>query len=89
VRFPALNLAWQALRAGGSAPAVLNAANEVAVQAFLDRRIGFLDVAAIVSEVLARSGGSQLSTLEDVLAVDAAARICARQLVLEREDKNG
>jgi 1-deoxy-D-xylulose-5-phosphate reductoisomerase len=88
VRFPALNLAWQALRAGGSAPAVLNAANEIAVQAFLDRRVGFLDIAAIVSEVLSRSAGSQLLTLEDVLAVDAAARESARGLVTEREDKN-
>jgi 1-deoxy-D-xylulose-5-phosphate reductoisomerase len=81
VRFPALNLAWQALRSGGAAPAILNAANEIAVQAFLDRRIGFLDIAAIVSEVLARSGDSQLSTLEDVLAVDADARRRAAGLV--------
>jgi 1-deoxy-D-xylulose-5-phosphate reductoisomerase len=81
VRFPALNLAWQALRSGGAAPAILNAANEIAVQAFLDRRIGFLDIAAIVSEVLARSGASQLSSLEDVLAVDADARRRAAGLV--------
>jgi 1-deoxy-D-xylulose-5-phosphate reductoisomerase len=81
VRFPALNLAWQALRTGGAAPATLNAANEIVVQAFLDRRIGFLDIAAIVSEVLARSGASQLSTLEDVLAVDADARQRAAALV--------
>jgi 1-deoxy-D-xylulose-5-phosphate reductoisomerase len=81
VRFPALNLAWQALRSGGAAPAILNAANEIAVQAFLDRRIGFLDIAAIVSEVLGRSGDSQLSTLEDVLAVDADARRRATGLV--------
>jgi 1-deoxy-D-xylulose-5-phosphate reductoisomerase len=88
VRFPALNLAWQALRAGGSAPAVLNAANEIAVQAFLDRRIGFLDIAAIVSEVLARSGASQLGNLEDVLAVDAAARSRAAILVDDIGDRN-
>lgn len=81
VRFPALNLAWQALRTGGAAPATLNAANEIAVQAFLDRRIGFLDIAAIVSEVLARSGASQLSTIEDALTVDADARRHAAALV--------
>ncbi len=77
VRFPALNLAWQALRAGGSAPAVLNAANEIAVQAFLDRRIGFLDIAAIVSEVMTKSKPTQLETLEDVLAIDSASRALA------------
>ncbi len=87
VRFPALNLAWQALRTGAAAPAILNAANEIAVQAFLDRRIGFLDIAAIVSEVLARSASSQLSCLEDVLAVDAAARARATALVAETGGK--
>jgi 1-deoxy-D-xylulose-5-phosphate reductoisomerase len=87
VRFPALNLAWQALRAGGSAPAVLNAANEIAVQAFLDRRIGFLDIAAIVSEVLTKSGPGQLETLEDVLAIDAAARALAASEIAHLEMK--
>ncbi len=77
VRFPALNLAWQALRAGGGAPAVLNAANEMAVQAFLDRRIGFLDIAAIVSEVLTKAKPGALNTLADVMAVDAMARTLA------------
>ena len=53
-RFPALRLAKEALAAGGVAPAALNAANETAVAAFLDRRIGFLDIAATVSETLER-----------------------------------
>jgi 1-deoxy-D-xylulose-5-phosphate reductoisomerase len=87
VRFPALNLAWQALRAGGAAPAILNAANEIAVQAFLDRRIGFLDIAAIVSEVLTKSRPSMLTTLEDVLAVDNAARVLAVTEVSHMEMK--
>lgn len=60
VRFPALDLARQALRAGGAAPGLLNAANEVAVEAFLDRRIGYLDIAAIVSETLDKAGSKHL-----------------------------
>ncbi len=84
VRFPALNLAWSALRAGGSAPAVLNAANEVAVAAFLDRRIGFLDIAAIVAETLARMDAAPTSSLADVIAVDAAAREMSAALVKSR-----
>ena len=55
-RFPALRLARDALRAGGGAPAILNAANEVAVEAFLQRRIGFLDIAGTVAEVLEAHG---------------------------------
>lgn len=84
VRFPALNLAWAALREGGSAPAVLNAANEVAVAAFLGRRIGFLDIAAIVGETLDRMVSAPASSLEDVIAVDAEARARAGSLVQAR-----
>ena len=63
VRFPALRLAREALQAGGGAPTILNAANEVAVALFLDRRLGFLDIAAVVEETLsllrrARRGGA-------------------------------
>lgn len=57
VRFPALRLAREALAAGGRAPAALNAANEIAVEAFLDRRIGFLDIARIVEQVLSALAG--------------------------------
>jgi 1-deoxy-D-xylulose-5-phosphate reductoisomerase len=85
VRFPALNLAWQALRAGGVAPAVLNAANEVAVQAFLDRRIGFLDIVRIVSEVLTTLGDGPLDCLETALSIDDQARRLAGRLVATRE----
>ncbi|MGQ0672465.1 MAG: 1-deoxy-D-xylulose-5-phosphate reductoisomerase [Hyphomicrobium sp.] len=77
-RFPALEIARGALRRGGAAPAVLNAANEVAVQAFLDRRMGFLDIAKAVASTLdmAESRGllGSLSDLASVLAVDAEAR---------------
>ncbi len=81
VRFPALNLAWTALRQGGSAPAVLNAANEEAVAAFLARRIGFLDIAAIVGETLDVMTLVPASSLEEVVALDHGARRCASALI--------
>ena len=74
VRFPALRLAREALAAGGGAPAVLNAANEVAVGAFLDRRIGFLDIIRVVEGALAAMGHRTLETLADVTEIDAEAR---------------
>jgi 1-deoxy-D-xylulose-5-phosphate reductoisomerase len=84
-RFPALPLAKAALARGGAAPAVLNAANEVAVQAFLDRRIGFLDIASTVASTLDRAESHDLiaspASLEDVLAVDAEARRIALALI--------
>ena len=58
-RFPALNLAIDSMRSGGLAPTVLNAANEIAVQAFLDRRIGFLDIPRVVAAALDRGCGQQ------------------------------
>ena len=83
-RFPALRLARAALRDGGSAPTTLNAANEVAVAAFLERRIGFLDIAGVVEAVLAQAEHRRLATLEDVEAADAAARRLALQEVARR-----
>ncbi len=76
-RFPALDLARRALNAGGARPAILNAANEVAVAAFLQRRIGFLEIAAIVADTLERYDPPAPQTLEDVLAVDSVARSIA------------
>ncbi len=86
VRFPALRLAREALEAGGSVPTVLNAANEVAVAAFLEKRIGFLDIARSVEDTLARMAAEPridgpLRTLEDVFAVDADARRRAAEIV--------
>jgi 1-deoxy-D-xylulose-5-phosphate reductoisomerase len=81
-RFPALRLAREALRAGGSAPIVLNAANEVAVAGFLDGRTGFLDIARIVEETLAAVAPPAPARLEDVYAIDREAR--ARATVLLR-----
>ena len=80
VRFPALRLARAALEAGAGAPAVLNAANEIAVAAFLDRKIGFLDIAGIVEQVLQQLGGPPVPDLAAVLALDAAARAAANGL---------
>jgi 1-deoxy-D-xylulose-5-phosphate reductoisomerase len=74
VRFPALILARDALEAGGARPAVLNAANETAVAAFLARRIGFLAIADVVKAVLDRYDPADPATIEDVLAIDAEAR---------------
>ena len=72
--FPCLRLAWQAMKAGGTAPAVLNAANEVAVSAFLQGRIGFLAIPALVEDTLNLLPGTPAESLEALLAVDAQAR---------------
>jgi 1-deoxy-D-xylulose-5-phosphate reductoisomerase len=77
-RFPCLGLAYAALGAGGTAPAVLNAANEVAVAAFLGGRIRYTDIAPACAEALARLPARPLRTLDDALAADAEARAIAR-----------
>ena len=79
VRFPALRLAREALQAGGGAPTILNAANEVAVARFLDRRLGFLDIATVVEETLAGLAAPRAEGLEAILALDAAARVAAAE----------
>lgn len=76
-RFPALRLACEALEAGQGASTVLNAANEVAVAAFLARRIGFLDIAAVVERTMRRLGAPAIPDLAAVLALDAEARVVA------------
>ncbi|WP_149537545.1 1-deoxy-D-xylulose-5-phosphate reductoisomerase [Siccirubricoccus phaeus] len=84
VRFPALRLCRDALRAGGGVPAVLNAANEVAVALFLDRRLGFLDIAAVVEETLATLGPVAAAGLDAVLALDGEARAAAARIAALR-----
>jgi 1-deoxy-D-xylulose-5-phosphate reductoisomerase len=84
-RFPCLRLAYEALEIGGCAPAVLNAANEMAVACFLEGRIGFTDIGPLIENVLTRSTQGQVSTLEDVLEADRAARICAERYLGSRE----
>ncbi|MGB2164087.1 MAG: 1-deoxy-D-xylulose-5-phosphate reductoisomerase, partial [Candidatus Puniceispirillaceae bacterium] len=83
-RFPCFMLARQALEAGGVAPAVLNAANEVAVGAFLTGKIGFLDIASIVDSCLSKALVGDLTTIEAVCAIDQTAREHARQIVASR-----
>ena len=78
-RFPCLALAYDALSASGTAPAVLNAANEVAVAAFLDGRIRYLDIAPACAEALARLPARPVRSLDDALAADAEARATTRE----------
>ncbi len=78
-RFPCLRLARQAAEAGGSAPAMLNAANEVAVAAFLDRRIRYTEIARIIDAVLSQEPGGSLENLDAVFEADAIARRTAVQ----------
>ncbi len=84
LRFPALRLAREALRAGGGAPAILSAANEVAVEAFLARRLGFTAIASLVEAVLDRIGHCPADSLDAVLDLDAAARRAAHQHIAAR-----
>ena len=80
-RFPALRLARAALARGDAAPTVLNAANEVAVEAFLARRLGFLEIAAIVEATLERCECGKPEGLQHILAIDAEARRIAQMLM--------
>ncbi len=80
-RFPALRLAREALQAGGGVPTILNAANEIAVEAFLTKRIGFLDIVETVERVLQDIGNSVADTLDDVIALDGDARRSAHSLM--------
>lgn len=73
-QFPSLGLARQAAEAGGTAPTMLNAANEVAVEAFLQGRLGFLGIAQVIAEVMGKQAGGTIHSLEDVIAADAIAR---------------
>ena len=80
-RFPCLALAFEALDAGGTAPALLNAANEVAVQAFLDLRIGFRDIDRVIARVMQENEHGAASSIAAVMAQDARARVAAQAIV--------
>ncbi len=80
-RFPCLGLAYDSLRAGGTGPATLNAANEVAVEAFLERKIGFLDIARSCEATMRRVPACPGSSLSDALDADREARAVARELL--------
>jgi len=83
-RFPALRLAREALAAEGGAPCVLNAANEVAVGLFLDKRLGFLDIASVVEDTMAAHAGAKVADLASVLELDRAARHTATGFAAHR-----
>ncbi len=82
-RFPCLGLAYQALAAGGAAPAMLNAANEEVVAAFLDKRIPYLAIAATLDAVLQKLAEQPSDSLEALMAADDAARRLARELIVQ------
>ncbi len=88
VRFPALWLAREALQSGGNAPTVLNAANEVAVQSFLERRIGFREIVEVVETTLEKAPYGKLESLDDVNEADRAARRIAESLISKLPGKN-
>ncbi|BBF22923.1 1-deoxy-D-xylulose-5-phosphate reductoisomerase [Sutterella megalosphaeroides] len=89
--FPLLDLAFKALAAGGGETIVLNAANEIAVEAFLDRRIGFTTMFALVSEMLAKIDAPKPASVEEILELDRTTRALTREAVaaLERSGKEG
>jgi 1-deoxy-D-xylulose-5-phosphate reductoisomerase len=80
-RFPSLRLARAAAEAGGTAPAVLNAANEIAVSAFLNRALAFVDIPRVIENVLTRHSVRSATSLQDVLTADAWARAEAQRLI--------
>ena len=82
-RFPALRVARTALEAGGSSPIALNAANEAGVAAFLERRIGFLDIVRIVEETIVRMNAAAPRSIAEVIDIDREARAIANHLMRE------
>jgi 1-deoxy-D-xylulose-5-phosphate reductoisomerase len=80
-KFPCLSLAYQALRAGGPMPTVLNAANEVAVAAFLNHEIGFTDIPRVIGDTLASADARPLDSLTDIFDVDDLSRRNAMEIV--------
>ncbi|MDO9394112.1 MAG: 1-deoxy-D-xylulose-5-phosphate reductoisomerase [Methylotenera sp.] len=80
-RFPCLRISYDALNMGGTAPAILNAANEVAVEAFLAEKIGFMDIPHIIENVLTASSIGQVESIEQLVAIDVQARRIAKQYI--------
>lgn len=85
-KFPCLRLAREAGKKGGAAPCALNAADEEAVAAFLDRKLNFTGIAAVIEKVLEKMPGRTLGSMEDVLSADAEARRLARQEIARRKN---
>jgi 1-deoxy-D-xylulose-5-phosphate reductoisomerase len=86
-RFPCLRLAREALKKKGAYPCVFNAADEVAVEAFLERRLSFSGIAEVIERVLARTPRIKVSAISDVLAADSEARRIAREEVAKMPAK--
>jgi 1-deoxy-D-xylulose-5-phosphate reductoisomerase len=80
-RFPCVRLAYEAMRRGGTAPAILNAANEVAVEAFLNNQMRFVDIPRVLEDVLSRVPILDAATLEQVLVSDDEARSITREAI--------
>ena len=80
-RFPALGLAREALQSGGAAPTILNAANEIAVHAFLEGQVSFLDIARTVEMTLSKAPAAQINSLDDAVGIDREARDTARAVI--------
>ena len=81
IRFPCLRIAYEALNMGGTAPAILNAANEIAVEAFLAEKIGFMDIPNTIEAVLATANIEQVKSIEQLVAIDTHARLMARKQI--------
>jgi 1-deoxy-D-xylulose-5-phosphate reductoisomerase len=86
-RFPCLQLAYDALEAGGTAPAILNAVNELAVAAFLNKQIQFLDIPRLIAKALDSVEITPVSSLEQLIAVDETARNFARANIVNTDTK--
>ena len=87
-RFPCLRLGFEAAQAGGAAPAALNAANEVAVAAFLKRRLRFTEIARVAEETVSACAADEPRTLDDVLELDGAARARAAEFVATASNRS-
>lgn len=81
-RFPCLSLAYQAMQVGGGAPVVMNAANEIAVAAFLQEQIGFMDIPKLIQDALDSMGHQSVHDLDDILHLDSQAR--AKAIILSK-----
>ncbi len=84
VRFPCVRLAYEALAAGGTAPATLSAANEVAVAAFVERKIAFGEIPTVIETAMSETGRAEL-TLEEIRVADRTARSAAKRIVQRME----
>lgn len=86
-RFSAIRMAYEVLKAGGSMPIAYNAANEVAVKAFMDKRIGFLDIERVVQESLSRYAGVIPGSIEEITQVDARVRVISEACVKQAQER--